>query len=217
MGRTHRGDLPAVGRRGDAESRPARAAPGAEFPPFPMRAASCAWLKTSLDCGVRGNAAGLLAECVTETMGNGWFLSAPKELICAVVASGAAPFAPSLHFSSFLLPCSATLAQDGLTPRLEPARVRAGEMLRVEARGRPNSAVVIAASRSNSGLGEFAGQPVLLGADAFILFACPSLSSCPRKARSYSSPATLTPRARRSSGPSARLSSHWSGWSGNQS
>ncbi|MBI3089620.1 MAG: thrombospondin type 3 repeat-containing protein [Candidatus Tectomicrobia bacterium] len=71
----------------------------------------------------------------------------------------------------FLLPCSAALAQDGLTLRLEPAQVRAGETLRFELRGRPNSAVVIAASRSNSGLGEFAGQPVLLGADAFILFA----------------------------------------------
>ncbi len=42
--------------------------------------------------------------------------------------------------------------------------------MRFEASGQPDSPLLIAASTANSGLGEFAGQTVLLGADAFILF-----------------------------------------------
>ncbi len=48
---------------------------------------------------------------------------------------------------------------------MEPATIKAGENLRIEVRGQPASPLIVAASTANSGLGQFGGQEVLLGAD----------------------------------------------------
>ncbi len=57
-----------------------------------------------------------------------------------------------------------------VTLTVTPATVRSGENARFEVSGRAGSPLLIAASTANTGLGDFAGQPVLLGPDAFILF-----------------------------------------------
>ncbi|MBI3089028.1 MAG: hypothetical protein HYY96_00035 [Candidatus Tectomicrobia bacterium] len=78
----------------------------------------------------------------------------------------------ALLASLLLLGLSTTSArsQGGLTLTLEPAAVRAGEVLRLSAAGLPDLPLLIAASTANSGLGEVGGQPLLLGPDAFVLF-----------------------------------------------
>ncbi len=74
-------------------------------------------------------------------------------------------------FLSLSLAFSATsAAQENLNFNITPSSVRAGENVRFAVSGRPGSPLIVAASTVNSGLGEFAGQEVLLGPDAFILF-----------------------------------------------